>query len=70
MSPGAAIANAISNAPVELLLVIASYATLVGLVVLYRWLRRAVIPNFIPGVAFRSVAGKVIGRAVLRRSMH
>lgn len=69
MTPGAAIANAISSAPTELLLVIGAYGTLWGLLVLYRWLRRSVMPNFIPGVAFRSVAGRVIGRAVMRRAM-
>lgn len=69
MSPGAAFAGVLASAPAELLLVIASAGALYGLLCLYWWIRRSVIPYFVPGVAFRSVAAKVAGRIVLNKVM-
>lgn len=69
MSPGAALAGVLASAPAELLLVIGSAGALYGLICLYWWVRRSVIPYVVPGVAFRSVAGQVAGRVFLKKVM-
>jgi len=69
VSPGAALASVLSSAPTELLLVIGSAGALYGLLCLYWFIRRSVVPNFIPGVAFRSIGARIVGRAVLKRTL-
>lgn len=69
MSPGAALASALSSAPTELLLVIASAGALYGVLCLYWFIRRSVVPNFVPGVAFRSIGARIVGRTVLKRTL-
>lgn len=66
MSPGTAIADAIASAPTELLLVIGSAGALYGLLKLYWFIRRSVIPMAVPGVAFRSIGARIVARAVLK----
>lgn len=69
MSPGAAIANALAPIGGELLLVMGALGGLYGLILLYWFIRRQVIPMAVPGAVFRTVAYRIAGRVVLRKVM-
>lgn len=69
MSPGAALAGVIDRAPVELLFVIASVAALLGLIRLYWFIRRSVIPWAVPGALFRNAVARVAAGYLLRKTM-